>query len=55
MKEIAKQPNFTWERFVEKLREKIFPPVLRRMKENEFLNLSKARQDGRTRLCCEVY
>ncbi|XP_010689703.2 uncharacterized protein LOC104903375 [Beta vulgaris subsp. vulgaris] len=43
LKEIAKQPEFTWEWFVEKLREKFFPPALRRMKESEFLSLRQGK------------
>lgn len=33
LKEIAKQSDFTWEKFVEDLREEFFPPTLRRVRE----------------------
>ena len=43
IKDTAKKPDFTWEKFLEKLREKFFPPALQRMKENEFLFLRQGK------------
>lgn len=42
-KEISKQPDFSWAKFTEKLKDKFFPPALRRMKENEYLFLRQAK------------
>ncbi|XP_010678400.1 uncharacterized protein LOC104893955 [Beta vulgaris subsp. vulgaris] len=39
IKKTSPQAISTWEMFVEKLRNKFFPPALRRKKENEFLFL----------------
>ncbi|XP_048493220.2 uncharacterized protein LOC125493752 [Beta vulgaris subsp. vulgaris] len=39
VKKTSTQAIYTWEMFVEKLRNKFFPPALRRKKENEFLFL----------------
>ncbi|XP_057248327.1 uncharacterized protein LOC130590278 [Beta vulgaris subsp. vulgaris] len=41
-KGIAQKSEVTWTEFVEKMKNKFFPPVLRRMKENEFLFLKQA-------------
>ncbi|XP_010666712.1 uncharacterized protein LOC104883846 [Beta vulgaris subsp. vulgaris] len=42
-KGISKQFNFSWEKFIEKLKDKFFPLALRRIKENEFLSLRQAK------------
>ncbi|XP_048491149.1 uncharacterized protein LOC125492564 [Beta vulgaris subsp. vulgaris] len=42
-KGVAQQSEFTWAECIEKMKDKLFPPALRRMKENEFLFLKQAK------------
>lgn len=38
-KEVDQQPEFTWEKFIEKLRERFYPPAVQRKMENDFMFL----------------
>ncbi|XP_048494460.1 uncharacterized protein LOC125494740 [Beta vulgaris subsp. vulgaris] len=43
VKNIAQRPDFTWDKFLEKLRERFYPPALQTKKECEFLTLRQGK------------